>query len=113
RLGALLSLLFTVSEALIGAGLVLFRLVAHNESAGRVFAISGHLVNTFVLLATLTLTAWWSSGGAPIRIRGQRIVGGLLTGAMIGALVIGVTGAFTALVDTLFPVGSVAEGFRQ
>lgn len=105
--------LLTITEAIIGAGLVLFRLVAHNESAGRVFAISAHLVNTFLLLGTLALTAWWSSGGPPPRIRGQRAVGGLLIGMLAGAIVIGITGAFTALVDTLFPVGSLAEGFRQ
>jgi heme A synthase len=109
RLGALLSLLFTVSEALIGAALVLFKLVAHDQSAYRAIAISAHLTNTFMLLASLTLTAWWASGGERVQVRGQGTVAGLLGGALLGAMIVGITGAITALGDTLFPVGSIAE----
>jgi heme A synthase len=113
RKAALASGIFIITEALIGAGLVLFKLVAHDESLARAFSISLHLVNTFLLLASLALTAWWSSGGAPAHIKGQ---GGLLALLGLGALavlIIGVSGALTALGDTLFPVNSVAEGLRQ
>src|SRR5579862_2633914 len=58
RAGALACLLLSASEALVGASLVLFKLVAHNESIYRVAVISVHLVNTFLLLAALALTAW-------------------------------------------------------
>jgi len=109
RLGAALSLGFTVSEALVGAGLVLFKLVAHDQSVYRAIAISVHLTNTFLLLASLTLTAWWASGGERVQARGQGAVGGLLAAALLGAIVVGITGAITALGDTLFPARSFAE----
>ena len=58
RRGAVLSLIFTLSEAAVGAGLVLFKLVAHDESLARALAISTHLLNTLLLLAALTLAAY-------------------------------------------------------
>jgi heme A synthase len=58
RRGAVLSLLFTLSEAAVGAGLVLFKLVAHDESLARALAITTHLLNTLLLLAALTLAAY-------------------------------------------------------
>ena len=58
RRGAVLSLVFTLSEAAVGAGLVLFKLVAHDESLARALAISTHLLNTQLLLAALTLAAY-------------------------------------------------------
>src|SRR5437764_2061540 len=74
RLGAGLSLLFIITEALVGAGLVLFSLVADNATFARALFISVHLINTFLLLGALTLTAWWASGGASVRLRGQGVV---------------------------------------
>jgi heme A synthase len=58
RRGAVLSLVFTLSEAAVGAGLVLFKLVAHDESLARALAISTHLLNTLLLLAALTLAGY-------------------------------------------------------
>jgi heme A synthase len=57
RRGAVLSLVFTLSEAAVGAGLVLFKLVARDESLARALAVSTHLLNTLLLLAALTLAA--------------------------------------------------------
>lgn len=113
RLGAGLSLLFIISEALVGAGLVLFSLVAENASMVRAFSISIHLVNTFLLLGALTLTAWWASGGAAMWVRGHGRVAMLLGMALLGLLLVGMSGAITALGDTLFPAASLAEGFAQ
>jgi len=55
------SLVFMLTEALIGAALVLLGHVAKDESVGRVYSLSLHLINTFLLLASLALTAWWST----------------------------------------------------
>src|SRR5512134_3157490 len=63
RRGAVLSLVFILTEAAVGAGLVLFQLVADNASMARAMFMAAHLVNTFVLLACIALTAWWLSGG--------------------------------------------------
>src|SRR5512139_906295 len=71
RLGAVMAMVFTVTEALVGAGLVLFGLVAQNQSVARAFSVDVHLVNTFLLLASLTLTALWASGGRRVKLRGQ------------------------------------------
>jgi heme A synthase len=113
RQGAKLSMLFIITEALVGAGLVLFKLVAGDDSLYRVAAIAIHLANTFLLLAALTLTAWWASGGAPLRLAGHGRLTGALGAAMLGVMLVGAAGAVTALGDTLFPAGSLAEGLRQ
>jgi heme A synthase len=109
RFGASLSSFFIILEALVGASLVLFGWVADDDSMARAIVISIHLVNTLLLLAALTLAAWWASGGAWLSLRGRGI---LLWGLGIGAagmLILGVTGAITALGDTLFPAGSITE----
>jgi heme A synthase len=101
RRGATFSLVFIITEALLGAGLVLFELVAHNESIARVFSIGAHLLNTFLLVGALTLTAWWASGAARVRIERSVLSIAVLAG-VVGTLITGVTGAVIALGDTLF-----------
>lgn len=113
RTGVKLILLFTFSEALIGAGLVLFKLVEHNASVYRAIAMSAHLVNTFLLLTALTLTALWSSGVPAIRLKGQGAVAWALGLGLLASLTLGVSGAVTALGDTLYPAHSLMEGLRQ
>jgi heme A synthase len=113
RLGAALSMFFIITEALVGAGLVLFGWVAEDQSLGRVISISVHLVNTFLLLAALTFTAWWASGGERIVLRGQGIAVWLFALGFIGVLILGVSGAITALGDTLFPAESLQQGIAQ
>ena len=100
-----------VTEALLGAGLVLFELVEENSSLLRAFAVGLHLANTFLLVASLALTAYWTSGGSPIRLKGQGLKAWLLGIGLLGMLIIGMSGAVTALGDTLFPVSSLTQGF--
>jgi heme A synthase len=106
-------MLFIITEALVGAGLVLFELVAYKESVARAIWIALHLVNTFLLLAVLTLTAWWASGGKPIQLQRQDIVPVILGVGLLAMMFLGTSGAVTALGDTLFPAGSLAEGLQQ
>jgi heme A synthase len=113
RLGAVLSVFFIITEALIGAGLVLFGFVADNDSIGRAAYLSIHLVNTFLLLAALALTAWWASGGSALRIRERGTLSLILGAGLVGTLLLGVSGAVTALGDTLFPGGSLSSGLRD
>lgn len=108
RKAAFFSIFFTVTEALIGMILVLKGLVATNDSVARAFWMSGHLVNTFLLLASLALTAWYAMGGPPIRSRGQGGVSWGLGFGILLVLVLGISGAVTALGDTLYPVRSLA-----
>jgi heme A synthase len=108
RSGAVFSMIFLLVEALIGAGLVLFEYVAANVSLARAYWIAGHLLNTFLLLAALTLTAWWATGGAPLRLRGQGSVGWLLGAGVAGLLILGADGGITALGDTLVLTAGIA-----
>ena len=113
RFGAVLSFILIITEGAAGAGLVLFELVADNTSVARAVAAAIHLVNTFLLVAAMTLTAFWASGGKRFRLRNQGSVGGMLWIGFIGFLLLGASGAITALGDTLYPAESLAEGIRQ
>src|SRR5919205_109304 len=57
------------AKTLVGAGLVLLRLVGGNASVARAVYLSVHLVNTFLLVAALALTAWWAARGVAERPR--------------------------------------------
>jgi cytochrome c oxidase assembly protein subunit 15 len=137
RRGAVLSLVFTLSEAAVGAGLVLFKLVAHDESLARALAISTHLLNTLLLLASLTLAAYAAgafrtaapAGGAaglaasgtvaPHRGVGRAgrerrpRPGWSFALALAATMAIAATGAVAALGDTLFPATSLGQGLAQ
>jgi protoheme IX farnesyltransferase len=113
RTFAFLSVLFTLTEALVGAGLVKFGLVENNNSAARAVVMSFHLVNTFILLATLTLTAWCSEATKLPAIRSQKSLAYGLILTLLSVLFLGVSGAVTALGDTLYPVNSIVEGLKQ
>lgn len=104
---------FTVGEAALGAGLVLFELVAHDASMKRALSMMLHLGNTFFLLGALTLTAHYATGAVRMRVRGQGIIALPLWIAAIGMFVLGASGAIAALGDTLFPARSLAEGIQQ
>lgn len=112
RAAAVWSMLFMVGEAAVGAALVLFRLVADNPSMARAMFGATHLVNTFLLLAALTLTAHFASGGAPFRLRGQGAMGAGFAATLFALLLSGVSGATAALGDTLFPSRSLAEALQ-
>ena len=109
RRGAALSLLFMITEAAVGAGLVLFRLVADNASAARAMFMGVHLLNTFVLLACIALTAWWLSGGRPVRVSGRGATALAVLGGCAAILVVSSSGAVAALGDTLFPSRTLSE----
>jgi len=114
RIFASLAMMFMISEALLGAGLVLFEYVAENKSMGRALWMSAHLINTFLLVAMTTLTAWAADlGERRLRSRDWAPMQWLTGAALAGTLVLGVSGAVAALGATLFPVSSLAEGLKQ
>lgn len=108
---AIASGILILNEALIGAALVLFEWVADDESVGRVVSIVVHLVNTFLLLGSLALVVWFSSGRHVPRRPFLRRERRLLSWGAAGLLVVSAMGAITALGDTLFPPESVGHGF--
>jgi heme A synthase len=110
RRAASASMFFMVTEALVGAGLVLFEMVATNKSAARALWMSAHLTNTFLLLASMALTLYFAYGRPAPRLSGQGARGVLVAGSALGLLAVGVAGAVVALGDTLFPARSLVEG---
>ena len=110
---ALLAVLFTFLEAGIGAGLVLLEKVAKDESFARVVYLSVHLVNTFLLVGAIALSAWWASGAPRIQWRGANVWRLSALVGLVATLVLGVSGAVTALGDTLYPSASFLDGIRS
>jgi heme A synthase len=115
RGGVAASMVAIIGEALIGAAIVLFEWVADDASVARAVSVPLHLLNTFVLLAALALTAYWLGGGAPASpSRHPRTWRWVVAGG-VAVLFIAGTGAITALADTLFPkeraASAVVENF--
>ncbi len=108
---------FLVTEALLGAALVLKHWVESNVSTGRTIAQSIHFTNTLLLMASLALTAWFlrdesldpesSSGSA------SQVPKAAAWTAAAATVVVGATGALAALADTLFPSPTLAAGMAQ
>lgn len=118
RRGAAWSTAFIFGEALIGAGLVLFELVAHDASLKRGLSMVLHLGNTFLLLGSLALTAWWTTAddeGEPAEAPQRRspLLTATLPLTLGSVLLLGASGAIAALGDTLFPAASLREGLAQ
>jgi heme A synthase len=112
RRWATCAMVFMLTEALLGAALVLLGHVARNESVGRIYSLSLHLINTFLLLASLALSARWAAvanprPAAPPKFRYESLW------PLFALLAVAIAGAITALGDTLFPAHSLAEGVRE
>lgn len=100
-------LAFILIEALIGAVIVLIGHVADSKAQLRAISMSIHLLNTFALMANATLITYqvkyrdlelkWQQFGSSSD-KGVRFI------ALFCLLMLGVSGAVTALGDTVFPV---------
>ena len=100
-----------ITEALLGAMLVLRHYVEANISTGRIVAQSIHLTNTMLFMAALALTAWFltqdtATGVTP---RASRSIAAL---SVVSALLVSATGSLAALADTLFPSSSLAAALN-
>lgn len=113
RTGSTVSVVFIVTESLIGAGLVLLGLVGDNASVLRAVYLSVHLTNTFILIAALALTAWWSRSDGVRPFPWREFLRIRFALPLVAALALGVSGAVAALGATLFsetaPVGVPTE----
>ena len=112
---------FTLTEGLIGAALVVSGQVGNSASLMRVFILSLHLVNTFLLLAALALSAKSAGKNAPSRQEWTETRDHSSTPVVrmyiwyagsLGALAVAVTGTIAALGDTLFHATSLAQGLQ-
>ncbi|MCO4769378.1 MAG: COX15/CtaA family protein [Deltaproteobacteria bacterium] len=103
---ALATLLFVIVEGAIGAMLVKLELVAGDTSSARGLVVGLHLGNTLLLTGSAALMAWLAGKGRGF-VRGHApLAEGWFVAVLGGLAITAMTGAVTALGDTLFPVGS-------
>jgi len=93
--------------------LVLTGNTAETLTAARPFWMIGHLTNTFILLAFLTLTGWFASGGKYLNFKSQPKVLLLLGIGVFGIFLIGMSGSVAALSSMLFPSVTLSEGIAK
>jgi heme a synthase len=114
RYSALLAMVLLLNEAILGALLVLFNHVGVDQSFGRAVFLSLHFANTLLLLASQALTAYWLSSG----VRKFTVAASLRARVMVGlglaaVVLIGITGTWASLSDTVFPPQSLSESLMQ
>lgn len=111
RVASVVAALLMVSEALIGAALVKFALVAQDKSVARAISLPIHSTNTMLLLAALAATALWIPLHAPMLRWTKR--SWLAIAALALLLITTSAGVIAALGDTLFPAAGIAADFSS
>lgn len=118
RKAILATLIFTITEALLGAKLVLFGLVGGNDSPFRLLIMGLHQVNSLLLSGSVALVALYASD-LPHKIKNSFVLTSRkplpkwTSSFLVLFIVIAVTGAFAALSTTLFPATSLFEGITK
>jgi len=113
-------LVFMITEALLGAKLVLFGLVGANDSVLRLFVMGLHQVNSLLLSGSVALVVLYSSD-LPERARAAlsppvttaKSLPKWTVGLLVLFVSVAITGAFASLSATLFPSASVMEGIAK
>ncbi len=106
RKAAVWSGVLLITEALLGAVLVLGGYVEHNTSDTRVLVQCVHFTNTMLLLGALTLAWWWQRPRPSATLntpQTSRRMARLSWFALGFTVLTGATGSVAALADTLFP----------
>src|SRR5690606_1231737 len=79
----------------------------------RPYWAAGHLINTFILLAFLALTAWFASGERQKASAIPTKAWVLLAAGVAAIFVTGVSGSMAALTNMLFPSATLSEGIAK
>ncbi|AFY01855.1 cytochrome aa3 controlling protein CtaA [Bdellovibrio bacteriovorus str. Tiberius] len=108
RKAAVATLIFTISEALLGAKLVLFGLVTTNDTPYRAFIMALHQINSFLLTGSVALTYAAALITEDLRVpttqdRRYRLMPWVI-------VIIGITGAWASLSNSLFPTDNLFQG---
>jgi heme a synthase len=112
RIAAVLSVVFMLNEALLGALLVLLQHVGNDQSASRAVFLSLHFANTLLLIGSITLTAdWLTDPPARSGFNGKNVAG--IVVGLLAVTLVGISGALAALGDTLFPATSLSGSLRS
>ncbi len=108
---AVFGVVFTVVDALIGAGLVLGALVGQNTSAARALVMPAHLISTCGLSAGFALAAYWAGGRTQSKVASASpSVKWGLAACLVAFVIVAAMGAVTALGDTLYPIRDTSLG---
>lgn len=113
RMFALLSLFFILVEGAIGGGLVLTGNTAANWTPTRPYWTAGHLINTFILIGLLALTAWAASNRGWRMRKVSAVEIAVVAVGLFAIIFVGVTGSMASLAHMLFPSESIAEGIAK
>jgi heme A synthase len=108
-----MSLVFILIEGAIGGGLVLTGNTAANWTPTRPYWTAGHLINTFILIGFLTLTAWAASGRREFSSNFPRNAVLLSVAGAFALFFVGVAGSMAALMTMLFPAESLSQGLAM
>ncbi len=113
RLFAVAALIFIILEGLIGAGLVLTGNTAENWTPTRPLWMGAHLINTFTLIAVLTMTAWFSTreGFVGFALKKSHLM--IFFTSLFAIFLMGMSGSLAALSNLFFSSASIAEGIAQ
>ncbi|MBV6458152.1 MAG: Protoheme IX farnesyltransferase [Fimbriimonadaceae bacterium] len=102
-----------VAEALLGMMLVKMGWVADDDSVHRAIAMASHLATTFLLLAAITWMILAGNGLGRIRLTGNGALGAGMWVGLSATMLLGISGAVTALGGTLFPETNIAEAIQR
>lgn len=111
--GSIVAFILVIIEGALGAGLVLTGNTAENLTAARPFWMAGHLLNTLLLLASLTTVAWAATTRQTlsINLKSDHLRYVLICAAVFFA--IGASGSIAALTNLIFPSASLQEGLAK
>lgn len=112
-IAAAISVFFVATEAAVGAGLVLTGNTSDALTAERPFWMAGHLINTFILLGSLVLTARYASGGRQLNFKVEKKYLAVLLIGAAAIFLVGISGSVAALTHMIFPSGTLSEGIAQ
>ncbi|HEX7005242.1 MAG TPA: COX15/CtaA family protein [Trueperaceae bacterium] len=104
---------FLIFEALLGAATVLLEYTGDNVSLARGLLVAVHLVNSLLLIGTVTGALVYARKEAPawpLRVDRQGLLTTVLAVGLVGMLVLMFSGGIAAMGNTMFPSDSLAEG---
>ncbi len=108
---AFLTLFFTITEALLGAKLVLFKLVTSNDTPYRAFIMALHQINSFLLTGMIALTHVSSQKWDQVAVKTKSSLRNYVFPLII--VIIGITGAWASLSNSLFPTENLFDGLMD
>lgn len=111
RKAALATLIFMITEALLGAKLVLFGLVTNNDTPYRAFVMALHQINSFMLTGAVSLA--FAAATISVELPAPSKEDRYYKYMPWLIVVIGITGAWASLSNSLFPTDNLWQGFMD